>query len=126
MKKPVVYVVTAFAAGFLFLALYALVEIFGDYEGAKQDEQHITELIQRIPIGASPEKVRDIFDSIGGSRLKLRELDSAHWVVQSPMQFGAANWDLWIYFGGQKVESLKIRLADSKTMHPSSAPTDKT
>ena len=122
--KKLVFVSTVVCGSLLVIALWSLLGVSKD-ENVKADEQQIRELVQRIPIGASPTEVENVFNSLGSSRLKLQQIDSSNWLITTPMRFGAINWDLWILFSEGKVQSLKVRLADSKAMHPPRAPSDK-
>jgi len=57
--------------------------------------------------------------------LELVKFKEDDWEIHTPFEFGAVNWDLLISLEGRKVQSLKIRLADSAKMHPVEAPPDK-
>jgi len=51
--------------------------------------------------------------------------DIATWVVMTPHQVGASDWQLRIDFDNSKVARLQIRTADSKDIHPGNAPLDR-
>ncbi len=46
------------------------------------------------------------------------------WSVGTPLRWDARNWVLWIEFREDRISTLKIRLYDSRTMHPEEAPPD--
>lgn len=57
--------------------------------------------------------------------LTLHESSSTEWGVETPIEFGAKNWVLYIEFKDSRVAALRVRTADSKNEHPKSAPPDK-
>jgi hypothetical protein len=56
--------------------------------------------------------------------LKLQEQSSEEWTVETPIQFGAKNWVLYIELRGSRVIALRIRTADNKNIRPKDAPPD--
>ncbi|MCI0526790.1 MAG: hypothetical protein L0Y56_04960, partial [Nitrospira sp.] len=57
--------------------------------------------------------------------LTLHRLDVDKWLVQTPIEFGAKNWVVWIGFSNSVVRSIKIRLNDSENLRPLEAPLDR-
>lgn len=57
--------------------------------------------------------------------LKARSVSTNVILIQTPLQWGGANWLMWIGLSDGKIESLRIRLQDSKDSKPSNTPEDK-
>lgn len=74
---------------------------------------------------SSKEDVRGLMHESRFQGLALREDSSTEWSIESPTEFGAKNWVLYIEFKDSKVAALRVRTADSKNEHPNDAPSDK-
>ena len=64
------------------------------------------------------------FQSSKYSYLQLWKEKSTEWVITTPLRFGASNWYLYIEFDHSKATALRLRLADSRDLHPDDAPPD--
>jgi hypothetical protein len=73
---------------------------------------------------AAPDQVRA--DVGKYSELKLVEVSSEEWMIRTPGQFGARNWQVWIHFDDDRVTALRVRTADSRDEWPIGAPADRT
>ena len=91
----------------------------------KESRREITELMHAFALGQSMEDVRTIFKNVAGKHSKLLELSSSQWLVNTPPEFGAVNWYIWIDFASGKITALRVRLADGPEMKPPDAPSDK-
>jgi hypothetical protein len=87
--------------------------------------QEIILFATMIEPGASQEAVKEQFTARGFKHLALREGDTNLWLVATPIVFGARNWHLYIEFRDSKVETLKMRIADSKDVKPKGSPPDR-
>jgi hypothetical protein len=56
--------------------------------------------------------------------LILHDNSPNEWVVETPIEFGATNWVLYVSFNNSTVSGLRVRSADSKNSHPKGAPAD--
>ena len=86
----------------------------------------VLEVFSTIPGTASKEEIERIVTSGGHSHLRLVKVSPSEWLVETPLQFGAGNWVLWIEFEGQEIRALRVRTADSKEVLPERAPPDRT
>ena len=64
------------------------------------------------------------FYSLRASKLTLAKWRAETWIVQTPSEFGATNWDLYIDFRDEEPVSLRVRSADNVDYHPQEAPPD--
>jgi hypothetical protein len=56
--------------------------------------------------------------------LGMHKTSGSEWVVMTPFEFGANNWDLYLEFQGATLSEMRVRLGDSKSMRPDLAPPD--
>jgi hypothetical protein len=85
----------------------------------------ITGLYDAMALGLTWEQARSVVERRISSHLTLHELSRTNWIVQSSMEDGARNWDLWIEFQDAQVSAVMVRSADSRLFHPPDAPVDK-
>jgi hypothetical protein len=78
-----------------------------------------------LSLGERDVQVESKVVRLADTKLDLVKVSDASWLVRTPYEAGAKNWQLWIRFASNEVESLRIRLADSKNMQPAEAPADK-
>ena len=57
--------------------------------------------------------------------LKVRSVTEDNLLVLTPLQWGAANWVMWVGFSNNTISSVKIRLQDSQDVKPKGVPNDK-
>jgi hypothetical protein len=126
MKKRILVVTSAVAIPLL-ITLY-LIHI---HHQNQADEIELVNLYGQLQAGLSHTEVEGIFLDIASERLNLIKLGNDKWLVTTPHQFGATNWNLWIDFLSKKnsahyhSHNIRIRLADSVEIHPRRAPQDK-
>ena len=97
-----------------------------DWSGdSQQSRESVVRIYRLLNPGLSREAVRERLSGHFGENLKLREISATNWVIQTPMEVGAANWDVWLEFNTTSLTAVRIRLADSKKFWPSGAPDDK-
>jgi hypothetical protein len=73
----------------------------------------------------SKEELRRLLDEPRFRGLTLREDSPNEWNLETPMEFGATNWVLYLEMRGSRVSALRVRTADSRAIHPKGAPPDK-
>ena len=56
--------------------------------------------------------------------LNLRDESPSLWTVETPLEFGARNWVLFIELHDSKVVALRVRTIDSMNERPHDAPPD--
>jgi hypothetical protein len=69
--------------------------------------------------------VRRIFDTGKYQSLKMSEVDGDLWLVDTPVEFGAGNWQLRLEFTDAQLNACRIRSMDSKDFRPREAPPDR-
>ena len=92
---------------------------------AEEARSEVVEVFNAIRGGASQQEVERTMSSMEHGQLRLLKVEPSEWLVQTPLQFGAGNWQLWIEFEGQEVRALRVRTADSKQVSPEGAPADR-
>lgn len=70
------------------------------------------------------EELRHLVNEARFNGLTLREVSSTEWAVETPIQFGATNWILYVEMIDSKMVALQVRTADSRSIHPNGAPPD--
>jgi hypothetical protein len=79
---------------------------------------------EAIAIGDDSTNVARLFSS-GYPHLKLRMNWQEYAIAQTPLEWGAQNWQMWIHFRTGVVAAVAIRLQDDVNIRPSGAPPDK-
>jgi hypothetical protein len=95
---------------------------------ANQELSHkkITALTAELSGGQSGRKeLRGILSEPRFQGLVLEDNSPQEWVVETPSEFGATNWVLYLEVSDSKVVGLQVRTADSRNAHPRGAPADK-
>ncbi|MCW5554891.1 MAG: hypothetical protein KIS67_22350 [Verrucomicrobiae bacterium] len=105
------------------ILLYFL--LFGIPFRDEESRRQVISLYDHLAVGMTAADVETNFTHVDFFSLKLRKVSETNWVIQSPMEIGARNWDLWLQFESNKLIAVKVRLADSKERRPSAAPIDK-
>lgn len=110
-----------------FVALLALAALAVIWSGNKSKEarEELKAAFARIQLGASSSEIQALIGESEFRHLKLRQVDLNSFLVQSPLEFGARNWVLWIEVTNDKVTALRIRFHDDKNVRPDQAPPDK-
>jgi hypothetical protein len=90
----------------------------------------------RAKISALTSEVRDHHADIGDLRqllneprfqgLTLRQESPTEWIVETPSEFGAKNWILYVELSDSRITTLRVRTLDSNNVRPEGAPPDKT
>jgi len=94
---------------------------------ANQEEFHnkITALTTELGTRQSgKEDLRRLMDEPRYQGLILRHDSANEWLVETPIEFGATNWVLYIKMIDSNVRELRVRTADSQNVHPKGAPGD--
>jgi hypothetical protein len=93
--------------------------------GARAEaKQQLLEFRTRIVTAGSRQFVEAQFSELNAGRLRLAKVRPDLWIVQTPIEFGAVNWDLYIDFVQDRPVLLRVRSADSVDHHPPKAPSD--
>lgn len=94
---------------------------------ARQDEYHtkVVALMSEISEHRNQEEVRRLLSESRFQGLTLRQDSSKDWEVETPIEFGATNWVLYMEISDSRVVALRVRTADSAKDHPVGAPPDK-
>ena len=113
--------------GFVFVALLALTAITVIWSGSKSSEgrKELEAAFVRVQLGASSSEIRTLIGESEFRHLKLRQVAPNSFLVQTPLEWGAHNWVLWIELKNDKVAALRIRFHDDKSSRPDQAPPDK-
>ena len=96
------------------------------YVGKSQrGEAEITSFYNSVKLGMTRKDV-DLAYAAGGFRtLRLRDISQSILLAQTPIQWGAANWVMWLEFSGGRLAAVRIRYHDSRAVKPKHAPPDK-
>lgn len=110
-----------------FVTLLALAALAVIWSGSKSKEarEELEAAFARVQLGASSSEIRALIGESEFRHLKLREVDPSSFLVQTPLEWGARNWVLWIDVKDDKVTALRIRFHDDKNGRPDEAPPDK-
>ena len=118
------------APGFTWFLIALAVTIFLSAiiytRGSRRDEYRakIVALMSEVSKHPNNEEVRRLLSESRFQGLTLSEA-SNQWAVETPIEFGAKNWVLYMEVNDSRVISLRVRTADSLKEHPVSAPPDK-
>jgi hypothetical protein len=58
------------------------------------------------------------------SGLILYDNSASSWAIETPLEFGARNWILYVELSNSKVVEFRVRTIDSMNDHPKEAPPD--
>lgn len=94
----------------------------------KESRRQMLRLFEDLEPGQPIGMVEDVFREKNGDNdsLELYSGNPKTWFVQTPLEWGAENWLLWIEHDAGRIEALRIRISDSKSFKPRDAPPDKT
>jgi len=95
---------------------------------AKQHEfrNKITALANELSTHQSnKEELRRLLTEPRFQDLVLREDSPNEWLVETPIEFGATNWVLYLDFNDSTIVEVRVRTADNENAHPREAPADK-
>ena len=94
--------------------------------GSRRDEYRakIVAFMSEVSKHPNNEEVRRLLSESRFQGLTLSEA-SNEWVVETPVEFGAKNWVLYMEVTDSRVVALRVRTADSVKERPVGAPPDK-
>ena len=95
--------------------------------GPPPDPEARTQLVgvmDKLSPGMNRIAAEDVIRHTAAGKLDTVLLSRDLWLIRTPFESGARNWQLWIEFTNDTIRSLQIRLADSRTMKPREAPDD--
>lgn len=110
------------------LSVSVMTGCVGRSASSRESRTELTALFDRLDRSYSKDDVKSIVAAGKYKRLTLIEdgLGTPHvWLVTTPLELGATNWQLWLEFSGSKLRASRIRTADSKEDHPPDAPPDR-
>jgi hypothetical protein len=85
----------------------------------------LRELFSRLESATTKADVERIYRERKYQTLKLRESREDLWVVETPLEFAAKNWVLYLEFSNSRLIASRIRTADSQDEQPADAPPDR-
>jgi hypothetical protein len=92
---------------------------------ASRATSEITLLFALIEIGMTTEEVEQAYAGSPPQDVRLQKLNNGSWLFQTPLQWGAVNWVMWVDFSDGAVSAVRMRLLDDAERRPSEAPRDK-
>lgn len=118
LKFPLLIFVIALLLGTALLFLHRTAQ-------ARAARQEVIRAYNKISLGAPLAEVRAVFTRETFQYLELHEEQPDKWLVQTPLEWGAANWLLIIELKDERVHAVRIRTQNSAEEHPPRAPADK-
>lgn len=105
--------------------------LFGDHIGAewhaRDAEREVIDLAKKIPDGATPGQVAEVFAWGDYDYLKLRTHGTRdQWFFHTPYRFGASDWILVVTFDRGHAVSVRVGTSDNISRRPEGAPPDRT
>jgi len=73
---------------------------------------------------SSSDELRPLLREPRFSGLILYDESASGWAVETPQEFGARNWILYVELSNSKVVGLRVRTIDNMNDHPREAPPD--
>jgi hypothetical protein len=104
-------------AGAVFLVL--------PWNASEESTSEITRLFALIEIGMTTEEVEQAYAESSPKDVTSRQLANGSWLFETPLQWGAMNWVMWVDFSDGTVSAVRMRLLDDDERRPSEAPSDK-
>lgn len=94
-------------------------------ERATRSRREVLSMYNHLHGGMTMQDIYRVYREGSYRYLRLRNIDNATLLVQTPVEFAAANWVLWIELSSNKVSGIRIRYHDSRNVKPKRAPEDK-
>jgi len=107
------------------VVLFLLINFFYTRVTNATHKQALFLMVQELSVDDPKVRFNEIYEKYKTNKLKLNKITATQWLITIPPEFGATDWQLWIDFDNDKIKELKIRLSDSRNMHPYDAPPDK-
>ncbi|MGL4464671.1 MAG: hypothetical protein ACRC1K_21165 [Planctomycetia bacterium] len=113
--------------GCFILAMLGVFGVLSEWSRQRQENRAAAaEIFDRIALGQSDEDVRSlIVESAKSKPIELREHRANVWLIDTPLEFGANNWQVWLVFTDRKLTASGIRLLDGLTLKPVASADDK-
>lgn len=92
---------------------------------SRRSATEITSFYNSLEIGMTRKDVDLVYAAGSFRTLRLRDVSQRIMLVQTPIQWGAANWVMWIEFSDCRLAAVRIRYHDSPAVKPKHAPPDK-
>ena len=95
--------------------------------------RYMVNMHNQVNIGDAPSMVQAVFQDLPASYRFYMADNDAHYVLRSPIEFGASNWRLLVEFTGardkyvanRQVQFVAMRTTDDSNWLPKCAPADK-
>jgi len=91
-----------------------------------QARKEVITLFQSLNVGMKASEIQPLIDSQQSRLLRLHEISADLLFVQTPLEWGARNWVLWLELSDGTVSAVRIRVHDSRELKPHGAPPDRT
>lgn len=104
--------------GFLLLICGAISHARSASDRARQQ---LMQFRASLTLGLSLHEVEKLLKSTQHRELTLHHRDDV-WIVATPMEFGASNWDLHLVFTDKSLTGILVRSLDEPTKRPADAP----
>ena len=90
--------------------------------GARQE---LLVVRDQLRIGMTRVQVLETLHSADSRKLKVVSVgNEQELLVQTPFQFGAGNWDMWLTFAQGRLRAIQVRTADGRHARPRDGPAD--
>lgn len=86
--------------------------------------EELLDFRSRIAVGMDKQQIESVFAESSYRHLKLAKASEALWIIQTPFQTGAVNWELRLAFSGPALTGYYVRTADDRACLPGGAPSD--
>jgi hypothetical protein len=117
---------STFRKGLATIALLSVVGVVAALEVRARAEakRQLLEFRTNVASAKYRVEVERRFHELNASKLTLVKWRAETWIVHTPSEFGATNWELYIDFRHEEPVSLRVRSADSVDHRPQEAPPD--
>jgi len=85
--------------------------------------QQLMQFRASLTLGLSQDEVEQLFKSAQSRELTLHQREDA-WIVATPVEFGASNWNIHLVFTDKSLTGILVRSLDEPTRRPTDAPLD--
>jgi hypothetical protein len=92
---------------------------------AARGECEILRLFSAIQTGMTRSDFSALMDSPEFKNLQVFEIPKDSILIRTPLEWGAANWVIWLDFRESRLARARIRTQDSENEKPKGAPPDK-
>ena len=92
---------------------------------ARFAKSEIRSLARALEIGMTRDEFEHVFENGSFVMLSMQLSSNDNLLIRTPLQWGAANWVMWVTFSDNKITSIRIRTQDSMNEKPRGAPDDK-